>query len=94
MFRARLVWDCYRNCFFLAKYIDLKLANYKEALSRYVIIHDVDALGNKGADLDALGNHTGAIEYYDKALAINPKDVDAISKAYSVIPTVRYAIDL
>jgi tetratricopeptide (TPR) repeat protein len=71
--------DCYRNCFFLAKYIDLKLANYKEALSRYVIIHDVDALGNKGADLDALGNHTGVIEYYDKALAINPKDVDALT---------------
>ena len=27
-----------------------------------------------------LGNHTGAIEYFDKALAIDPHDVDAITK--------------
>lgn len=32
--------------------------------------HDVHALNGKGAALDALGNHTGAIEYYDKAKAI------------------------
>jgi tetratricopeptide (TPR) repeat protein len=27
----------------------------------------------KGVVLDKLGNHTGAIENYDKALVINPK---------------------
>jgi tetratricopeptide (TPR) repeat protein len=29
----------------------------------------VDALGNKGVALNELGNHTGAIEYFDKVLA-------------------------
>ena len=32
--------------------------------------HDVHALTGKGAALDVLGNHTGAIEYCDKAKAI------------------------
>jgi tetratricopeptide (TPR) repeat protein len=31
-----------------------------------------DALYNKGYELDALGNHTEAIKYYDKTLAIKP----------------------
>jgi Flp pilus assembly protein TadD len=30
---------------------------------------DKDALYDKGVVLDKLGNHTGAIEYYDKAKA-------------------------
>ncbi|HXX97454.1 MAG TPA: tetratricopeptide repeat protein [Candidatus Bathyarchaeia archaeon] len=34
--------------------------------------HDVDALNNKGVTLNSLGNYTGAILYYDKALAIDP----------------------
>jgi hypothetical protein len=34
------------------------------------IPHDVHALTVKAAALDALGNHTGAKEYYDKANAI------------------------
>ncbi|MGA9152856.1 MAG: hypothetical protein WBZ36_19945 [Candidatus Nitrosopolaris sp.] len=32
--------------------------------------HDVHALTGKGAALDVIGNHTGAIEYYDKAKPI------------------------
>jgi tetratricopeptide (TPR) repeat protein len=36
------------------------------------------ALTNKGHALDNLGNHTGAILYYDKALAIDPKYEDAL----------------
>ncbi|MFZ0225293.1 MAG: tetratricopeptide repeat protein [Candidatus Nitrosopolaris sp.] len=35
-------------------------------------------LTNKGLSLDNLGNHTGAILYYDKALAIDPKYEDAL----------------
>ena len=27
-----------------------------------------------GFALDMIGNHTGAIKYYDKALSIDPKD--------------------
>jgi tetratricopeptide (TPR) repeat protein len=34
-------------------------------------------LDDKGV-LDALGNHTGAIEYYDKALAIDPQYLHAL----------------
>ena len=36
-------------------------------------------LYNKGLALFKLDNYTGAIEYYDKALAINPKDVNALT---------------
>ena len=35
-------------------------------------------LFNKGVTLDSLGNHTGAINYYDKALAINPNYINAL----------------
>ena len=31
----------------------------------------------KGFALDELGNHTGAINYYDQALAVNPNDINA-----------------
>ena len=41
--------------------------------------HDVNALTNKGAALNGLGNHTGAIVYYDKALAIDPHNVLALN---------------
>jgi tetratricopeptide (TPR) repeat protein len=40
---------------------------------------DEDALYEKGVFLDKLGNHTGAIEYFDKALAIYPHDIDALN---------------
>lgn len=33
---------------------------------------------DKGNALGSLGNYTGAILYYDKALAIDPKDVYAL----------------
>jgi tetratricopeptide (TPR) repeat protein len=36
-------------------------------------------LYNNGLALFKLDNYTGAIEYYDKALAINPKDVNALT---------------
>jgi tetratricopeptide (TPR) repeat protein len=41
--------------------------------------HDVDALNNKGTDLDDLGNYPEAILYYDKALAIDPQYVYALN---------------
>lgn len=39
---------------------------------------DVKGLINKGNSLDDLANFTGAIEYYDKALAIAPNDADSL----------------
>src|SRR5262249_17598129 len=36
-------------------------------------------LYNQGLALFKLDNYTGAIEYYDKALTINPKDVNALT---------------
>ena len=38
----------------------------------------VDDLTAKGVALDRLGNHTGAIAYYDKVLAINATDTNAL----------------
>jgi tetratricopeptide (TPR) repeat protein len=43
-----------------------------------LILDHVNALSNKGVALDNLLNHTGAIEYYDKALAIDPRNVNAL----------------
>jgi lipoprotein NlpI len=40
--------------------------------------HDVDALNHKGVALNSLGNYTGAIEYFDKTLAIDPKHIAAL----------------
>jgi tetratricopeptide (TPR) repeat protein/uncharacterized protein YjbI with pentapeptide repeats len=37
-----------------------------------------NALANKGGALDNLGDHTQAIQYYDKALAIDPNDKYAL----------------
>ena len=37
------------------------------------------AIYNKGLALLMLYNYTGAIKYFDKALAINPKDVNALT---------------
>ena len=47
--------------------------------------HDVDALNNKGLALDDLGNYTGAVKYYDKALAIDPNDTYYIIHRVSLI---------
>jgi len=40
---------------------------------------EINALIEVGNVLDNLGNHTGAIQYYDKVLAIDPKDVSALN---------------
>ena len=40
--------------------------------------NDTYALDNKGLGSDDLENDTGAIEYYDKALAIQPNDTYAL----------------
>jgi tetratricopeptide (TPR) repeat protein len=42
------------------------------------ITDDVDALSDKGAGLDSLGQYEEAIEYYDTALAIDPNHVNAL----------------
>ena len=45
-----------------------------------IVVSGIDiALYNKGLALLNLDNYTGAIKYYDKALAINPKDVSALT---------------
>ena len=38
----------------------------------------LDALYNKGLSLSHLGNYTGAIEYFDRVLAVDPNDKDAL----------------
>jgi tetratricopeptide (TPR) repeat protein len=40
---------------------------------------EVNALVDEGAFLNDLGNHTGAIQYYDKALAVDPNNVAALN---------------
>ena len=58
------------------------LGNYIGAVDNKALAVDpkyVPALTNtKGVVLRGLGNYTGAIEYYNKALAINPKDKGAL----------------
>jgi tetratricopeptide (TPR) repeat protein len=38
----------------------------------------LDTLYNKGLALYHLGNYTGAIEYFDRALVVDPNDKDAL----------------
>jgi tetratricopeptide (TPR) repeat protein len=45
---------------------------------------NVNELNDKGNTLENLGNHTGSIEYFDKALDINPHYVNA-TKVYLFI---------
>jgi tetratricopeptide (TPR) repeat protein len=42
-------------------------------------LHNVHALYDKGVALGDLGNYTGAIEYFDKVLDIDPHDVYALN---------------
>jgi Flp pilus assembly protein TadD len=51
--------------------------------------HHVRALNGKGAALDNLGNHTGAIEYYDKILAIDPHNVRVLYNKGVALTKVR-----
>jgi tetratricopeptide (TPR) repeat protein len=68
------------NVFVLAKVEnDVPPENYTTLLTDS---HYVNALTNKALALGRLGNFTGAIEYIDKALAIQPNDTYALdSKA-------------
>jgi tetratricopeptide (TPR) repeat protein len=43
-----------------------------------IIENDIKGLVSRGNFLDDLGNFTGAIQYYDKILAIAPNDADAL----------------
>ena len=40
---------------------------------------NIYSLNEKGTVLDNLGNYTGAISYYDQALAINPEYINALT---------------
>ncbi len=39
---------------------------------------DKDSLTDKGVALRELGNHTGAIQHFDKVLAVDPNETDAL----------------
>ena len=59
-----------------------KLGKYNESLiysAKEIQSNDTYALTNKGTALEHLGNYTGAIEYYDKALAIQSNDTYALT---------------
>jgi Caspase domain/Tetratricopeptide repeat len=56
----------------------LALFNYYNHSPPYLQPTTQYASINKGLALDDLGNHTGAILYYDKALAIDPKDEETL----------------
>jgi tetratricopeptide (TPR) repeat protein len=42
-------------------------------------------LDNKGVALDKLGNHTGAISYFDQSLDINPSDINALNYKHVIL---------
>jgi tetratricopeptide (TPR) repeat protein len=46
---------------------------------------DISALVKKGNDLVKLGSYNGAIVFYDKALAIDPNNVDALYNKGNVL---------
>ena len=43
--------------------------------------------------LDNLGNYTGAIEYYDKVLGIDPNDVDALDNKEVALDNLGQSTD-
>jgi hypothetical protein len=50
--------------------------------------HDVDALNKKGVELElvaSLGNDTGAVEFYNKTLAVDPKNTFAITNKAAIL---------
>jgi tetratricopeptide (TPR) repeat protein len=51
----------------------------KEGTAHGRLVNYDAALANKGIALDELGNHAGAIVYFDKALTVNPHNVGALS---------------
>jgi tetratricopeptide (TPR) repeat protein len=46
-------------------------------------------LDNKAAALNNLGNYTGAIEFYDKSLAIDPKNTYGLTNKLTVKSKTR-----
>src|SRR6476619_2638459 len=50
----------------------------KAKLENVVDSENLAPLTNKGRALYELGNHTGAIDYFDKVLAIKPNDVESL----------------
>ena len=58
--------------------VTISLLPLAAALVRNVS-QEVNALVEKGIALGSLGNYTESITYFDKALAIDPKDVAALT---------------
>jgi tetratricopeptide (TPR) repeat protein len=57
----------------------LSIFGLAKAEKDIVVFGNDTTLYNKGLALLKLDNYTGAIKYYDKALAINPKNVNALT---------------
>jgi len=47
--------------------------------------HDIDALNKKDIALNSLGNYTGALECYNKALTIDPNNTFALTNKDAII---------
>jgi tetratricopeptide (TPR) repeat protein len=65
---------------------------YDEAIKNYeVVLNDQNyfiALSNKGGALDGLGRHKEAIEWFDKALAIDPDNVKVLGNKGGALDTL------
>jgi tetratricopeptide (TPR) repeat protein len=51
---------------------------------------EVNTLMEIGNALDGLGNYSGAIQYYDKALAINPKHISALNNKGAALDSLGH----
>jgi tetratricopeptide (TPR) repeat protein len=58
------------------------------AIDPFYRMEDTDALISKGLALYNLGRTEEAIQYYDRALAIDPEDVDAQSNKDSALSSL------
>jgi tetratricopeptide (TPR) repeat protein len=75
---AQLKWYNYYlslpSCVFVLAKVEKDIA-----AGNNTTVYNVHSFYIKGLILDNLGNHTGAIEYFDKALSIYPKDLSRIT---------------
>lgn len=56
-----------------------------------MLLTNIDALTNKSNALDPLGNHRQAIQYFDKVLAIDPRNIIAlINKGLALVSLKKY----